>query len=94
MISEYDCLICPVMTEKSMNAVEGVHTFKVNSKATKLDIRRAVEKIYDGVKVSKVNVLNRKGKTKRFRGVEGETKSSRIAIVRLSEGTINFEGGI
>ena len=93
MISEYDCLIVPVMTEKTVNAGAGTYVFKVNSKATKLDIRRAVEKIHE-VKVAKVNVLNRKGKTKRFRGVEGKTDSSKIAIVRLSEGTINFEGGI
>ncbi|MBE6447032.1 MAG: 50S ribosomal protein L23 [Alphaproteobacteria bacterium] len=93
MISEYDCLVVPVMTEKSMNSKEGVHVFKVNTKATKLDITRAVEKVFK-VKVAKVNVLNRKGKKKTFRGRAGETKATKIAIVRLSEGVINFEGGI
>ena len=93
MISEYDCLIVPVMTEKSMNAVSGTHVFKVNPKATKLDIRRAVEKVFN-VKVASVNVLNRSGKKKTFRGKYGETKATRFAIVRLAEGAINYEGGI
>ena len=93
MISEYDCLIVPVMTEKSMNAVSGTHVFKVNPKATKLDVRRAVEKVFN-VKVASVNVLNRSGKKKTFRGKYGETKATRFAIVRLAEGAINYEGGI
>ena len=93
MISEYDCLVVPVMTEKSMNAVTGTHVFKVNPKATKFDVRRAVEKVFN-VKVASVNVLNRSGKRKTFRGKHGETKSTRFAIVRLAEGTINYEGGI
>jgi len=94
MISEYDCLITPVMTEKTMNpGRDGVFAFKVDAKATKLDIRRAVEKVFN-VKVGKVNVLNRKGKKRTFRGRAGETSSRKYAIVKLSEGTINFEGGI
>lgn len=93
MISEYDCLIVPVMTEKSMNALSGVHTFRVHADATKLDVRRAVEKIFN-VKVDKVNILNRSGKKKNFRGRQGETEAKKFARVKLSEGTINFEGGI
>lgn len=94
MISEYDCLLTPVMTEKAMNCgKDGVYVFKVHHEATKLDVSRAVEKIFD-VKVSKVNVLNRCGKKKTFRGRHGNTKSRRLAIVRLASGTINFEGGI
>ncbi len=46
------------------------------------------------VKVAKVNVLNRGGKKKTFRGKVGETKSVKLARVHLSEGVINFEGGI
>ncbi len=92
MISEYDCLIVPVMTEKSMNAGNGVHVFKVNIDATKFDVKRAVEKIFE-VKVSKVNILNRYGKKKTFRGKIGETKPIKLARVHLSEGVINFEGG-
>jgi large subunit ribosomal protein L23 len=94
MISEYDCLIAPVMTEKTMNSgKEGVHVFKVNAKATKYDIKTAVEKIFK-VKVKKVNVFNRVGKKRIFRGKIGERKSAKFAIVGLSEGTINYDGGI
>jgi large subunit ribosomal protein L23 len=94
MISEYDCLIAPVMTEKTMNSQkEGVHVFRVNENAAKLDVRRAVEKIFN-VKVAQVNVLNRKGKKRVFRGKIGNTQSRKYAVVRLSEGAINFEGGI
>lgn len=93
MKSEYDYLIAPVMTEKAMNAEKGVHTFKVTTDATKSDIKRAVEKVFN-VKVGKVNVLNRDGKKRTFRGKIGKTEQKRFAIVYLSEGTINFEGGI
>ena len=94
MISEYDCLIAPVMTEKTMNSnKDGVHVFRVSACATKLDVRRAVEKVFK-VKVAKVNILNRDGKKRTFRGKVGETAGRRIAVVSLSEGKINFEGGI
>jgi large subunit ribosomal protein L23 len=94
MISEYDCLLAPVMTEKAMNSgKDGVYVFKIHINANKLDVSRAVEKIFD-VKVSRVNILNRRGKKRVFRRVLGETKPRKIAVVRLSEGTINFEGGI
>jgi large subunit ribosomal protein L23 len=94
MISEYDCLIVPLMTEKAMGSGRAsTYMFKVHPQATKPDVARAVEKVF-GVKVSKVNILNRKGKHKVFRGRRGETSPRRIATVCLSEGTINFEGGI
>ncbi len=94
MISEYDCLLSPVMTEKAMNSgKEGVYVFKIHVDATKHDVTRAVEKVFN-VKVSKVNVLNRVGKAKTFRGRRGNTSPRRIAIVRLESGTINFEGGV
>lgn len=96
MISAYDCLIAPVMTEKTMKGGEGkaLYTFNVLSEATKSDVARAVEKVFSGVKVDSVNILNRRGKKKTFRGKPGKTKPKKIAFVRLSEGSINFEGGI
>jgi large subunit ribosomal protein L23 len=94
MISEYDCLIAPVMTEKTMNSSkDGVYVFRVNACATKYDIKKAVEKVFK-VKVAKINVLNRKGKKRTFRGKIGERKSTRFAVVGLSEGSINYESGI
>jgi large subunit ribosomal protein L23 len=94
MIQEYDCLIVPVMTEKAMNSgKDGVYVFRVNTCATKLDVKKSVEKVFN-VKVAKVNVLNRNGKKRSFRGKVGNTMSKRFAVVRLAEGSINFEGGI
>jgi large subunit ribosomal protein L23 len=93
MIHEYDCLIVPVMTEKAMNSAKGVYVFEVADVATKFDVKRAVEKVFD-VKVGKVNILNRVGKKRVFRNRKGNVAGKKHAIVRLSEGTINFEGGI
>jgi large subunit ribosomal protein L23 len=82
------------MTEKAMNAArDGVHVFSVLRTATKRDVKLAVEKAFN-VKVNKVNVLNRKGKSRVFRGKKGMTAGRKVAIVRLSEGKITFEGGI
>jgi large subunit ribosomal protein L23 len=93
MISEYDCLVAPVMTEKAMNSGKaGVYVFKIHADATKFDVRRSVEKVFD-VKVASVNILNRKGKRRVFRNRCGMTKPRKIAVVCLSDGKINFEGG-
>jgi large subunit ribosomal protein L23 len=82
------------MTEKTMNSSkDGVHVFRVDANATKFDIKRAIEKVFS-VKVAKINVVNRKGKKRAFKGRVGETQLKRHAVVRLSEGSINFEGGI
>lgn len=97
MISEYDCLIAPIVTEKAMKGCGGnrvCYVFSVLLNATKLDVARAVEKVFSGVKVFSVNILNRSGKKRIFKGKQGKTKSKKIAYVSLSEGTINFEGGI
>lgn len=92
MISEYDCLLAPVMTEKSMKNPTGIYVFKIHRCAQKLDVKKAVEKVFK-VKVSDVNILNRNGKQKAFRGRRGMTDSRKLAFVRLSEGTINYEKG-
>ena len=59
--------------------------FKVVGKATKPEIKAAVEALFN-VKVTGVNTLNRKGKTKRFRGIPGRQKDFKKAIVTLAEG--------
>lgn len=92
MLSIYDCLVAPVLSEKSMKKDEGIHVFKINRGATKLDVRAAVEKIFN-VKVASVNIINRNGKKKVFRGRFGRTEAKKFAIVKLSEGSIKFEGG-
>ena len=59
--------------------------FRVAPKATKAQIEEAVEKLFD-VKVTEVNTLVTKGKTKRFRGLMGQRSDVKKAIVTLAEG--------
>ena len=78
-----DIIIKPVITEKSNDAVqEGKYTFKVNKKATKIDIKRAVEKLFD-VKVADVKTMTVKGKTKRMGRSVGKTSDWKKAIVTI-----------
>ena len=82
----YDVLLSPVVTEKATAASEhNKVVFKVASKATKPQIKEAVEKLFD-VKVKSVNTLVRKGKTKVFRGTFGSQSDVKRAIVTLEEG--------
>ena len=65
-IKYYDVILKPVLTEKSMNAMaEKKYTFLVHPEATKAQVKEAVEKMFEGAKVAKVNTLNQDGKTKR-----------------------------
>ena len=82
MVAE-DIILAPVVTEKSSDGIqEGKYTFKVNKKATKIDIKNAVEKLFE-VKVLNVNTMIVKGKTKRVRYVEGKTPDWKKAIVTI-----------
>ncbi|GLH76429.1 50S ribosomal protein L23 [Bradyrhizobium sp. SSBR45G] len=82
----YDIIIAPVVTEKATFASEQNKVlFKVAAKATKPQIKEAIEKLFD-VKVRSVNTLVRKGKTKVFRGNLGSQSDSKRAIVTLEEG--------
>ena len=82
----YDVILSPVITEKATAVSEANQVvFKVRLDATKPQIKSAIEKLF-GVKVLSVNTTTRKGKTKRFRGVEGRQKDEKKAIVRLAEG--------
>ncbi len=84
--SHYDVIVAPVITEKATMASEANQVvFKVAKKATKAEIKSAVEKLFD-VKVKAVNTLIRKGKTKRFRGIRGRLSDVKNAIVTLEEG--------
>ena len=68
-----DIIIKPIITEESNEGIqEGKYTFKVNKKATKVDIANAVEKLFE-VKVLKVNTINVKGKEKRVGRNVGKT---------------------
>jgi large subunit ribosomal protein L23 len=82
----YDIIVSPVVTEKATMASEhNKVVFKVSAKATKPQIKDAVEKLFD-VKVKSVNTLVRKGKTKVFRGQFGSQSDVKRAIVTLEEG--------
>ncbi len=82
----YDVIVTPVITEKSTMASEHNQVmFNVSRKATKPQIKEAVERLFD-VKVKAVNTLVRKGKTKRFRGRIGHQSDVKKAIVTLEEG--------
>ena len=78
-----DIIIAPIVTEKSNDGLqEGKYTFKVNKKATKVDIARAVEKLFE-VKVLKVNTINVNGKAKRVGRSTGRTSDWKKAIVTI-----------
>jgi large subunit ribosomal protein L23 len=82
----YDVIIAPVITEKATMASEHNQViFKVAMKATKPQIKEAIEKLFD-VKVKNVNTLTRKGKFKAFRGRPGVQSDVKKAIVTLEEG--------
>ena len=85
-LSAYDVILAPVITEKSSAVSEANQVvFKVRLDATKLQIKNAVEKLFN-VKVLAVNTLTRKGQTKRFRGIKGRQKDVKTAVVKLAEG--------
>ena len=78
-----EIIIAPVVTEKSNDQLqEGKYTFKVNKKATKIDIAKAVEKLFQ-VKVLKVNIINMNGKKKRVGYHVGKTSDWKKAIVTI-----------
>ena len=88
MMSNYrDIIKSPIVTEKSSElAKENVITFSVDPKANKIQIKQAVEKIFD-VKVKSVNTINVKPKTKRVGRYAGKTNRVKKAIVKLKEGS-------
>ena len=78
-----EVIIKPIVTEKSNDEVQnGKYTFKVNKKATKIDIKRACEKLFN-VKVVNVNTINVKGKEKRVGRNVGKTSDWKKAIVTI-----------
>ena len=82
----YDTIVAPVITEKATIASENNQfVFRVARSATKPQIKAAIESLFD-VKVTSVNTLLRKGKTKAFRGVRGRQQDMKKAIVTLADG--------
>jgi large subunit ribosomal protein L23 len=82
----YETILAPIITEKSTRLSEqNKVVFRVADDASKDEIAAAVEELFK-VKVTKVNTLNVKGKTKRFRGILGKRSDVKKAIVTLAEG--------
>jgi large subunit ribosomal protein L23 len=88
----YEIIKSPCLTEKSnlLQELRGTVVFKVDPRANKIEIKRAVEDLFD-VKVASVNTVNMRGKQKRI-GIKsvGKTKDWKKAYISLSEGEINF----
>ncbi len=94
-LRHYDVIVTPAITEKSTLVSEyNQVVFNVAKTATKPEIKAAVEALF-GVKVTAVNTLVRKGKTRRFRGIPGRTQDVKKAVVTLAEGqTIDVSTGL
>ncbi len=91
MKSDHRILRGPCLTEKAnlQLEVDGKVVFKVDPSANKIEIKKAVEKMFD-VKVKKVHTTNMHGKQKRVGRFTGFTNDWKKAYVTLSEGEINF----
>jgi large subunit ribosomal protein L23 len=86
MKSMYDVIKRPIITEKSSNLVENLqYTFEVDPKATKTEIKDAIEKIFN-VKVVEIRTINVHRKAKRMQRFEGFKPAYKKAIVRLAAG--------
>lgn len=86
-----DVIKRPVITEKSMNAMEeNKYTFEVDTRANKTLVKQAVEAAFD-VKVKDVNIVNVRPKFKRMGKYAGYTKKRRKAIVTLTSDSKTIE---
>ena len=96
-MTNYDIIIRPIITERSMAATaEKKYVFEVAPTAGKIDIKNAIEEIF-GVKVAKVNTINYDGKMKRMGAARpGRRKSWKKAYVQLTaeSKTIEFFEGM
>ncbi|MFT4186191.1 MAG: 50S ribosomal protein L23 [Micrococcaceae bacterium] len=91
--THHDVIIAPVVSEKTYSLIdEGQYTFEVDTRATKSEIKVALEAIFN-VKVASVNTMNRSGKTSRTRFGYGKRKDTKRAVVTLKEGSIDIFSG-
>ena len=91
----YDVIRAPHITEKATMAAEhNAVVFKVAGDATKPQIKAAVEALY-GVEVTKVNTINVKGKTKRWKGKPYKRTDEKKAVITLKDGQmIDYTSGV
>ncbi|MDR0632656.1 MAG: 50S ribosomal protein L23 [Holosporales bacterium] len=95
VFKDYDILRYPLVTEKTTAAGEnGQYFFVVDKRATKGDIKQAVERVFS-VKVKSVNTMIRKGKLRAFRGHKALLSDVKRAVVCLEKGeSIMFVSGV
>ena len=91
----YKIILKPIVTEKATRLSEfNKVVFSVSLSSNKVEIKKAIEKIFS-VKVACVNIVNIKGKTKKFKGIEGKRNNQKKAIVTLQKGnTIDLTAGV
>lgn len=88
----YDVILKPVITERSMEGMgEKKYTFYVHTDATKGQIKEAVEKMFAGAKVARVNTMNLDGKERRRGTTVGKTAKRKKAIVQLTADSADIE---
>jgi len=86
MRNPHDIIIKPVISEKTTDLMtDNKYTFIVETRANKVEIAKAIEKIFN-VTVEKVNTLNIKGKKKRMGRFVGKTSARKKAIITLKDG--------
>lgn len=91
-VEYYDVIRKPIITEKSMQGMaDKKYTFLVHPEANKIMIKEAVEKMFEGTKVQKVNTLNCHGKQKRRGRTVGMTANTKRAIVQLTPDSKDIE---
>ena len=91
-IKYYDVILKPVITEKRMAGMSNKqYTFLVHTEANKSQIKEAVEKMFEGAKVKRVNTMNCEGRKKRRGTVVGKTARTKKAIVWLTEDSKDIE---
>ncbi len=91
-MNPHDIIIRPVLTEKSYDMIANkTYTFIVDKRANKTAIAQALESIFDGVKVARVNTLNSLGKMKRQGRTQGRRPSTKKAFVTLKPDSKGIE---
>lgn len=91
-IQYYDVILKPVITERSMEDMGNKkYTFLVHPEANKTQIKEAVERMFEGTRVAKVNTMNLDGKLRRRGRTVGRTAAKKKAIVQLTEESAEIE---
>jgi large subunit ribosomal protein L23 len=90
-LTNYDVIVKPIVTEKSMAAAaDKKYTFRVSPFANKTQVKCAVEQVF-GVKVEKVCTISVKGKFRRVGSHKGKRPNTKKAVVKLTSDSKTIE---